>query len=84
LTVNLRELRARLDRLTGHVPSATTGPMMTSEQAIRECQALVEEMKAAGLVVPDTSEPMTAEEEAALVARALEEAAIELGQAVSP
>ena len=62
-----------------HVPTPTAGRPMTSEQAIRACAAVVEQMRAAGVVVPDASEPMTAEEEAALVARALKEAAIELG-----
>jgi hypothetical protein len=28
LTVNLRELRARLDRLTGHVPTTPEGPLV--------------------------------------------------------
>lgn len=63
-----------------HLPS-TAPRMMTSEQAICECAALVEEMKAGGWVVPDTSEPMTDEEEAALITRALAEADAELGQA---
>jgi hypothetical protein len=74
---SVHSLRTRLDRLAVHLP---TRPM-TSEEAIRECAVLVEEMKAAGVVVPDTSEPMTDEEEAALITRALAEADAELGQA---
>lgn len=84
MVASLLALRLRLDRLVANVPSATAGRPMTSEEAIRECAALVEEMKAAGVVVPDTSEPLTTEEEAALVARALKEAAEELGQAARP
>ena len=63
---SVHSLRARLDRLMVHVPTPTAGRPMTSEQAIRACAAVVEQMRAAGVVVPDASEPMTAEEEAAI------------------
>jgi hypothetical protein len=76
--VSLTNIRARLDRLTSHVPSATTPRVPTSETAIREVAALVDGMRAAGCTF------RTAESEARLIERALEEAAIELGQAVSP
>jgi hypothetical protein len=82
--MSLHSIRARLDRLTGHVPNVPTPRMMTSEEAIREVQALVRMMEAEGCAFPDHYEPLTAEQERALVLRALEEAAIELGQAVSP
>ena len=78
---SLRELRARLDRLAVHVPSAHAGRPMTSETAIRACAAVVERMKAEGCTFREHCEP---QEEAALVARALKEAAEELGQVARP
>jgi len=44
---SVHSLRARLDRLAAHVPGATAPHLPTSEQAIRECQALVDEARAA-------------------------------------
>jgi len=78
--MTLERLRARLAALAVHVPTPTAGRPMTSEQAIRACAAVVEQMKAAGVVVPDDDEPLSMEAERALIARALAEAAIELGQ----
>jgi hypothetical protein len=51
--MSLRKIRARLNRLTGRVPSIITPGMLSSERAIREVQKLVDEMKAAGVVVPE-------------------------------
>ena len=78
--MSLHNLRARLDRLMVHVPTPTTGRPMTSETAIRACAVVVEQMRAEGAAVPDDDEPLSMEAERALIARALAEAAIELGQ----
>ena len=82
--MNLHQLHARLAAVAARVPSAMAPRVPTSEEAIREVQALVDQMKAEGAVIPDTSEPMSPAEEAALIARALKQAAIEPTQAVSP
>ena len=79
--MSLHNLRARLDRLMVHVPTPTTGRPMTSETAIRACAVVVEQMKAEGCTFREHCEP---QEEAALVARALKEAAEELGQVARP
>ena len=55
--MTLERLRARLAALAAHVPTPTAGRPMTSEQAIRACAAVVEQMKAAGVVVPDVAKP---------------------------
>ncbi len=78
--MNLHNLRGRLPSLAARAPSAPTGRMLTSEQAIREVQALVNEMQVAGAVVPLTNEAISPEQEAALIARALAEVDAELGQ----
>jgi hypothetical protein len=69
----LSALRRRVAMAARSMPSATAPHVLTSEQAIRECQALVDEMKAGGWVPPDDGEPLTADEEAALIERAMRE-----------
>lgn len=81
--MNLHNLRGQLASLAARVPSATGPHLPTSEQAIRECQALVEKAKDEGWTPPDDGEPMSAEEEAALITRTLAEADAELGQAAT-
>ena len=67
--LNLHNLRGRL-HLGRPRASAPTGRMLTSEQAIREVQAFVNEMQVAGAVCC-SNEAISPEQEAALIARAL-------------
>ena len=59
---SLTSIRERLAKLAGAVPISPSEPCKTSEEMIRECASLIEELEAQGVAVNrDAPEPSQAE-----------------------